>query len=309
MTSALSHALRILDLAGLQVLIVAENSEGDRFWSANGKLGGEFVNEGKIENREWKMFQIKDDEICPSTFIGKTPDSNLKTAEDSDQSDISKVACHYPPSTNTSSKKDVLCFKCHKRGHKNWECQSLIKNTTSLDNTKSQNKKLSGNKILNRKKFTFTRKTDSVSEIKKVFCWYCRNASHCITECALKPPGTVHCRFCFRLGHWQFECPLLLKKKRIDQRSSPNEPEGTSHSSSLNEPEEIDQSSSIHGPEEEPTLCYAQAQARRREELLRRISGSSEARCEENEPIPGLNLAADSSRDEKSAVVVKEERD
>ena len=89
-----------------------------------------------------------------------------------------------------------------------------------------------------------------------------------------------------------------------------NEPEETDQSSSINEPEEIDQSNSINEPKEEPALCYAPhfAQARRREELMRRITGCSETGSEEDEPLPGLNIIAKRSPDEKPAVEVKEER-
>ena len=58
-TSICNHAFRLADLAQLKVLIILENEDGERFWSANGGLREEFVNEGKVENRFWGIFEVK----------------------------------------------------------------------------------------------------------------------------------------------------------------------------------------------------------------------------------------------------------
>ena len=62
--SLFKHAYRLLDIANHQLLIVVENTEGDRFWSGNGKLRSEFVDNGTLEHRMYRMFELKVSWVC-----------------------------------------------------------------------------------------------------------------------------------------------------------------------------------------------------------------------------------------------------
>ena len=75
LTQSLStHAFRLLGVADLQVLIVVEDPNGNRIWTANGKLRNEFVNEKKIENRSWAMVELEFE-----NDVRKDDDEDLRT--------------------------------------------------------------------------------------------------------------------------------------------------------------------------------------------------------------------------------------
>ena len=57
--SLFKYAYRLLDISNHQLLIVVENSLGDRFWSGSGMLRNEFINVGSLEYRSWGMFELK----------------------------------------------------------------------------------------------------------------------------------------------------------------------------------------------------------------------------------------------------------
>jgi len=64
--SLFKYAYRLLDISNHQLLIVVENSLGDRFWSGSGMLRNEFINVGSLEYRSWGMFELKGESIHPT---------------------------------------------------------------------------------------------------------------------------------------------------------------------------------------------------------------------------------------------------
>ena len=57
--SLAQHAFRLLGIADLNALLVVEDPNGNRLWTANGTLRNEFLNEGRIDNRKWAMEELQ----------------------------------------------------------------------------------------------------------------------------------------------------------------------------------------------------------------------------------------------------------
>ena len=85
--SLAQHAFRLLGIADLNALLVFEDSNGNRLWTANGKLRNEFTKQGRIDHREWGMMEIriengtclKNDDIIRDNRSHSHPDSKTDT--------------------------------------------------------------------------------------------------------------------------------------------------------------------------------------------------------------------------------------
>merc|ERR1712142_1076128 len=67
------HAVDLSAITNSQVMIVIETPTGDRFWSANGKLRNEFVQTGRLSNREWGMKEVNADADKDAPALVESP--------------------------------------------------------------------------------------------------------------------------------------------------------------------------------------------------------------------------------------------
>jgi len=68
-----NYANRLLAVANLKMILMIEDENGDRFWSATGKLKKEFMHTNRLERRPWGMFQVREDGIIKDEFRPPSP--------------------------------------------------------------------------------------------------------------------------------------------------------------------------------------------------------------------------------------------
>ena len=219
--SLAQHAYRLLGLAELNALIVVEDPNGNRLWTASGRLRNEFLQEGRLEFRKFAMEELILENMPSGDVVkGLNPKPNDANGLEIQQHCVHCKGDHSPLNCPNLE----VCPGCGVMGHAIGECpQILAANPVPSAPISSFPLGISGSSAHAAPQRPICIKCNQLGHRANTCpnCPICKQGDHQVANCpavakVAKTAGNtkrIVCFNCKKSGHAAGECPDVVCRK------------------------------------------------------------------------------------------------